>query len=308
MGGGHAPRIGCRRPVLPRDGDRVAPRPWTSYRCTGSSGSTCRSAFSQTAGGTPTFSPGGRSAAAAPPCSRSRPGRSGSTRLRRGQPACRELTGKGLSAQTWGLRGKLLEADAYRRQSPPAPRGAAAAAGGNRRASPTRLYEVHPELAFAALAGAPLADSKHTEAGLVLRRDLLAQAGITLPPMVTGAPENDLLDAAAVAWSARRIAAGEAVTLTNPPSAPTTAPRSPSATNDLCQGVHAPPTAAAASDDPARRGEPATSHLGASYHRSRPVDRHQPTTGLCGDPTSAHSCHRTVLGPNLYAQPTDSSV
>ena len=31
---------------------------------------------------------------------------------------CRELTGKGLSAQTWGLRGKLLEADAYRRKSP----------------------------------------------------------------------------------------------------------------------------------------------------------------------------------------------
>ena len=51
---------------------------------------------------------------------------------------CRELTGKGLSAQTWGLRGKLLEADAYRRTSP------------------ARLYEVHPELAFATLAGAPL--------------------------------------------------------------------------------------------------------------------------------------------------------
>ena len=112
--------------------------------------------------------------------------------------ACRELTGKGLSAQTWGLRGKLLEADAYRRKSP------------------ARLYEVHPELAFAALAGAPLQDSKHTTAGLALRRELLHRAGLTLPPRVTGAPENDLLDAAAVAWSARRIAAGDAVTLTNP--------------------------------------------------------------------------------------------
>ena len=111
---------------------------------------------------------------------------------------CRELTGKGLSAQTWGLRGKLLEADAYRRKSP------------------ARLYEVHPELAFAALAGAPLQESKHTPAGLATRRKLLAQAGLTLPAKVAGAPENDLLDAAAVAWSARRIAAGEAVTLTNP--------------------------------------------------------------------------------------------
>ena len=112
--------------------------------------------------------------------------------------ACRELTGKGLSAQTWGLRGKILEADAYRR------------------ASTARLHEVHPELAFAAIAGTPLAASKHTAAGLVIRRELLEQAGITLPPRVPGAPENDLLDAAAVAWSARRIAAAEAVTLTDP--------------------------------------------------------------------------------------------
>ena len=117
--------------------------------------------------------------------------------------ACRDLTGKGLSAQTWGLRGKLLEADAYRRTAAARPH-------------PARLYEVHPELAFAALAGAPLAASKHTEAGLVLRRELLAQAGLTLPPKIPRVPENDLLDAAAVAWSARRIAAARAVTLTDP--------------------------------------------------------------------------------------------
>jgi predicted RNase H-like nuclease len=131
--------------------------------------------------------------------------------------ACRELTGKGLSAQTWGLRGKLLEADAYRRQSAerlhePHPEEADA----YRRASPARLYEVHPELAFAAIAGAPLAASKHTEAGVALRRNLLAQVGITVPAKVTGAGVDDLLDAAAVAWSARRIAAGRAVTLTDP--------------------------------------------------------------------------------------------
>jgi predicted RNase H-like nuclease len=111
---------------------------------------------------------------------------------------CRELTGKGLSAQTWGLRGKLLEADAYRRTSP------------------ARLYEVHPELAFSALAGAPLQESKHTPAGLAVRRQLLARVGLTLPARTSGAAENDLLDAAAVAWSARRIAVGDAITLTNP--------------------------------------------------------------------------------------------
>ena len=113
--------------------------------------------------------------------------------------SCRELTGRGMSIQAWGLRGKLLEADAFRR--------AAAAA----------LYEVHPELSFAALAGGPpLADSKHTRAGLAIRRALLAQAGIALPPRVPGAAEDDLLDAAAVAWSAGRVAAGAAVTLSDP--------------------------------------------------------------------------------------------
>src|SRR5690242_19367122 len=29
--------------------------------------------------------------------------------------SCRELTGRGMSIQAWGLRGKLLEADAFRR-------------------------------------------------------------------------------------------------------------------------------------------------------------------------------------------------
>jgi predicted RNase H-like nuclease len=111
---------------------------------------------------------------------------------------CRELTGGGLSAQAWGLRAGLLEADQFRRGC----------------AHP--LYEVHPELSFAGLAGAPLRDSKHSAAGRTLRRALLAQAGIELPAAVPGAATDDLLDAAAVAWSARRIAAGTAVVLTDP--------------------------------------------------------------------------------------------
>jgi predicted RNase H-like nuclease len=122
---------------------------------------------------------------------------------------CRELTGKGFSVQAWGLRRKILEADEFRRRTQVAS-PARPPAG-----PPIRLYEVHPELAFTALAGTPLADSKHTLAGLAIRRDLLAQAGIILPSRVSGAAENDLLDAAAVAWSARRIAAGNAITLTN---------------------------------------------------------------------------------------------
>jgi predicted RNase H-like nuclease len=129
---------------------------------------------------------------------------------------CRELTGKSFSVQAWGLRRKIGEADQYRRRAA-APRRTA---GPGRPDAPgsadVRLYEVHPELSFAALAGGPLADSKHTAAGLAARRDLLARTGIDVPLLVPGAAENDLLDAAAVAWSARRIAAGQAVVLANP--------------------------------------------------------------------------------------------
>jgi predicted RNase H-like nuclease len=112
---------------------------------------------------------------------------------------CRELTGQGFSVQTWGLRAKLLEANQYRETC----------------GHP--LYEVHPELAFGAMAGAPLAASKHTDLGRDLRRELLAGAGIEIPPGTPAGLLGDVLDAAAVAWSARRIAADHAVTV---PSAP----------------------------------------------------------------------------------------
>jgi predicted RNase H-like nuclease len=112
---------------------------------------------------------------------------------------CRELTGRGMSAQAWGLRAKLLEADRYRR------------------ATRHPLHEVHPELAFAAMAGGPLPDSKHSPAGLTARHALLKTVGITLPAeLPRGVGEDDLLDAAAVAWSARRIATGTAEVLSDP--------------------------------------------------------------------------------------------
>lgn len=112
---------------------------------------------------------------------------------------CRELTGQGFSIQAWGLRAKLLEANQYRETC----------------GHP--LYEVHPELAFGALAGAPLAASKHTSAGRDLRRGLLARAGIEIPEGHPITLLGDILDAAAVAWSARRIAAGQAVTIPSVP-------------------------------------------------------------------------------------------
>jgi len=111
---------------------------------------------------------------------------------------CRELTGQGLAIQAWGLRAKLLEADRYRLTC----------------GHP--LFEVHPELSFGAMAGAPLVHSKHTAAGRELRRALLVQVGIVIAP-VPRAPITDTLDAAAVAWSAWRIATGQAVVIPGRP-------------------------------------------------------------------------------------------
>lgn len=74
-----------------------------------------------------------------------------------------------------------------------------------------RIVEVHPETSFAVMAGAPLASGKHTVAGARRRRQLLRDAGIVVRrPGVSGVGVDDLLDAAACAWTARRIARGEA--------------------------------------------------------------------------------------------------
>jgi predicted RNase H-like nuclease len=153
---------------------------------------------------------------------------------------CRSLTGNGLTQQTWGLRHKVLEADALRERMP------------------GRLFEVHPEVAFAAMAARPrpqpaddwvamvaagreagepraadglsadvravaaqdavpahrpLAYAKTTWAGAARRRALLRAAGIVLPDDLGPAnvvPPVDVLDAAAVAWTAHRIATGQA--------------------------------------------------------------------------------------------------
>jgi predicted RNase H-like nuclease len=90
----------------------------------------------------------------------------------------------------------------------------------------TRVFEVHPELAFWRLNGErPLAKAKKIrnrpyEPGLILRRELLALAG--LPSALTHAPPkgaaaDDLIDALACAAIARRIHAGQAQRFPDPP-------------------------------------------------------------------------------------------
>ena len=70
------------------------------------------------------------------------------------------------------------------------------------------------------MAGAPLRSRKNTWAGAAQRRTLLAQAGIALDGDLGLAAEqagvHDVLDAAAAAWTARRVSQGSARCL--PPS------------------------------------------------------------------------------------------
>ncbi|GIX48280.1 MAG: hypothetical protein KatS3mg131_2491 [Candidatus Tectimicrobiota bacterium] len=119
----------------------------------------------------------------------------------------------GLSRQAFGLLPKVREVD--------------------RLLSPSwqaTVYEAHPELAFAALAGRPLAASKKTRAGRQARLHLLqsapeawlrqlGEALAALPPLPRSqAAPDDLLDAAVLTRTAYRIATGQATCL--PPAPP----------------------------------------------------------------------------------------
>lgn len=74
-----------------------------------------------------------------------------------------------------------------------------------------RVFEVHPELSFAELnAGRVLLSKKRRRTGRDERWSLLERAGVPTPARPhAGEAEDDLLDACAAAWSARRIAQGD---------------------------------------------------------------------------------------------------
>jgi predicted RNase H-like nuclease len=107
----------------------------------------------------------------------------------------RRLTGKAPSRQAWALGPKILDVEAWC-PSVDVP-----------------VREVHPEVSFSLLVGAPILASKATWAGLEARRAALAAAGIVVSGDLGAAGRagpDDVLDAAAAAWSARRISRGEA--------------------------------------------------------------------------------------------------
>lgn len=80
------------------------------------------------------------------------------------------------------------------------------------------VVEVHPEVSFFEMNRRTRLPSKHTWTGLMMRRRLLEAEGIAFPEFVgVDVGSCDLLDAAAVAWTARRVGHG-AQTLPAKPS------------------------------------------------------------------------------------------
>ncbi len=109
----------------------------------------------------------------------------------------RALDGRGISIQAFNLLAKIAEVDAAIDPE-----------------LTTAVVEAHPESVFAVLAGAPLTTTKRTAEGRSRRLDLLAAPFPDSEDLLTGrlrgAAPDDVLDAAAAAWSARRWADGTA--------------------------------------------------------------------------------------------------
>jgi predicted RNase H-like nuclease len=113
-----------------------------------------------------------------------------------------QLTGHGISQQAYALAPKILEAERWSA------------------AVPIPVWEVHPEVSFAVLMGHPARSPKSTWSGIWERQRALQQAGISLSNVGQAgeqASPDDVLDAAAAAWSAARLHGGHGISLPDPP-------------------------------------------------------------------------------------------
>ncbi len=169
-------------------------------------------------------------------------------------PACLEmptyaaarLVEPTLSAQSYALRGKILEAEEARHDGP--------------------VIEAHPELAFLAFAGRVLV-SKRTWDGAVQRRAVLAAEGLVLPddlgPTGGTAAVDDVLDAAACALVAAAVVDGTAA-----------APRRPRRGRHL--DAASPVTTAASSCSPQKTASPNCARARSTLSAPPPTN----TTGI----------------------------
>ena len=113
----------------------------------------------------------------------------------------KDLTGKGISRQSYALRKKILELRNFYNDN--------------------RIVEVHPELSFAKMnMGEPLIYTKKSWNGFMERLQLLGKHGIQIPQSlrVESSSPDDVLDAAAAAWSAYQLCKGKADKITGKPS------------------------------------------------------------------------------------------
>lgn len=135
--------------------------------------------------------------------------------------ACRRARARGWNApskQVWMLRERVIEVEAALDEGGKTP----------------EVREVHPEVSFVAMARlagrqTPLPYPKRSWNGLVERLELLHAVGLRPRRAFGGIGKvgaDDVLDATAAAWSARRIAAGEAESIpSDPPRDPTSGRR-----------------------------------------------------------------------------------
>ncbi|MEO5624636.1 MAG: DUF429 domain-containing protein [Dokdonella sp.] len=122
----------------------------------------------------------------------------------------RAIDGRGFGAQAFAILPKIRDWDALLLASSTARE---------------RVYEVHPEVSFAALnGGVGLVAGKKTREGALLRTNLLStefgrevvEGLLASVPRREAAPD-DVLDALVAFWSARRISSGSYRSLPSPP-------------------------------------------------------------------------------------------
>ncbi len=118
----------------------------------------------------------------------------------------RSVDGRGVGAQAWNIYSRIREVDSLLRKS---------------KRLRDSVYESHPEVCFWALnGGQPMACSKHSTEGLEERRCLIDQhfgansfQRVRSAYRKTEVSADDILDAFAVCWTARRILGNEATML-----------------------------------------------------------------------------------------------
>lgn len=120
-----------------------------------------------------------------------------------GSAASKAATGSGMSQQAYALRHKVFEVEAW------LPSASAC------------VVEVHPEVSFAEMLGGPASSAKKSWRGMVERYRVLSSVGLYLDEVEGLAAEraaiDDMLDAGAAAWTARRVRDGCARTLPESP-------------------------------------------------------------------------------------------